>query len=124
MTSKIIIIAVVILLIVSFSVLFVVEAKNHNFDYQKSWNVVYFENPRDESLNFAVENHEGEKLEYGYEILVDDKQVAEDKMEIEKGAKQEVLPVLELEKNASAKITIAVSVKDLKYRIYKVIRNQ
>jgi hypothetical protein len=122
MSSKIIIIAVVLMLIISFSVLYVVEAKNHDFDYQKSWNVIYFENPRDDSLDFVIENHEGEKMEYSYQILVDDKQIAEDKVEIEKGAKQEILPVLEMEKNVSAKITVAVSVKDLKYRIYKNIQ--
>ena len=58
---KIIIIATVILLIVSFSVLFVIEAKNHNYDYNKAWSVAYFENPRDNSLDFAIENHEGAK---------------------------------------------------------------
>ena len=36
MSSKIIIITTVILLIASFSVLFVIEAKNHNYDYKKS----------------------------------------------------------------------------------------
>jgi hypothetical protein len=122
MSSKIIIIATLILLIISFSVLFVIETKSHNFDYKKSWNVVYFENPRDNSLDFAIENHEGEKLEYSYEILVDGKKVAEDKVEIEKGAKKEIVPLLELERNNSGKVSVEVSVKDLKYRIYKNIK--
>ena len=67
MSSKIIIIATIILLIVSFSVLFVIEAKNHNYDYNKAWSVVYFENPQDNSLDFAIENHEGAEAEYGYQ---------------------------------------------------------
>ncbi|MDI6778152.1 MAG: hypothetical protein QMD77_03085 [Patescibacteria group bacterium] len=119
MSSKIIVITTIILLIISFSVLFVIEAKNHDFDYKKSWSVVYFENPRDNSLDFTIENHEGEKMEYDYEILIDDKKVAEDEVGIEKGAKQEIIPVLDLYKNSPANITIEVSAKDLKYRIYK-----
>ena len=119
MSSKIIIIATVILLVVSFSVLFFLETKNQGFDYKKSWSVVYFENPRDDSLDFTIENHEGEKIGYGYEILVDGKKVAENKIEIEKGAKQKIVPVLNLDKINSAKIAIEVSAKDLKYKIYK-----
>ena len=70
MSSKIIIIATVILLITSFSVLFVIEAKNHDYDYNKAWSVAYFENPRDNSLDFAIENHEGSKSEYGYKVFI------------------------------------------------------
>ncbi len=69
MSSKIIIIATILLLIISFSVLFVIEAKNHDLDYKKSWSVVYFDNPGDNSIDFVIENHLGEKTEYNYEIL-------------------------------------------------------
>lgn len=122
MSSKIIIIATIILLIISFSVLFVVETKNHDFDYKKSWSVVYFENPRDDSLNFAVENHLGKKTQYEYSLLVDEKKVAEGNVEIEAGQTQEVVPLLELEKEKSARITVEVTAGDLKYRIYKDIK--
>lgn len=122
MSSKIIIIATIILLLVSFSALFIIEAKNHDFDYKKSWSVVYFENPRDNSLDFAIENHEGAKAEYDYKIFLDNDKVIDDKVEIEAGAKQKIAPVLDSEKDSGAKVSIEVSAKDLKYKIYKNIK--
>ncbi|MDD5489191.1 MAG: hypothetical protein PHP25_00730 [Candidatus Moranbacteria bacterium] len=119
MSSKIIIIATIILLIVSFSVLFVVEAKNHNYDYKKAWSVVYFENPRDDSLNFAIENHEGKKMAYDYNIFIDGKKVSGNKVEIEKGAEQRIVPVLDLDTSNGVSVSIEVSADDLKYKIYK-----
>jgi hypothetical protein len=122
MSSKIIIIATILLLIISFSVLFVIETKNHGFDYNKAWSVVYFENPSDNSLDFAIENHEGEGREYIYEVLVGEKKVAEEKIEIEAGQTQKIIPVLDLDKIGNVKISIEVSSKDLKYGIYKLIK--
>lgn len=119
MSSKIIIIAVAVLLIASFSVLFVIESKNHNYDFNKAWNVVYFENPRDNSLDFAIENHEGEKSEYGYKIFVGDNKVIDEKVEINAGAKQQISPVIPSEKLSGNKILIDVSYKDTDYKIYK-----
>ena len=63
------------LLVIAFSVLFLIEARNHNYDYKKSWTVVYFNNPGDSSLGFTIENHQGEETEYGYEIFLNDKKI-------------------------------------------------
>lgn len=119
MSSKIIIIATVILLIVSFSVLFVIEAKNHSYDYNKAWSVVYFENPRDNSLEFAIENYEGSKSEYSYRVFINDDKVIDEKVEIEAGAKQKISPVIPSEKLMGNKILIDVSYKNTEYKIYK-----
>ncbi len=119
MSSKIIIITVIILLIASFSVLFVVEVKSHNYDYKKSWSVTYFDNPRDNSLDFTIENHEGAKAEYGYKIFINDDKVIDEKVEIEAGAKQKISPVIQGEKLQSNKILIDVNYKDMDYKIYK-----
>ena len=119
MSSKIIIIATSILLIASFSVLFVIEAKNHSYDYNKAWSVVYFENPRDASLDFAIENHEGAKAEYGYKVYINDDKVIDEKVEIEAGAKQKISPVIPSERLAGNKILIDVNYKDTNYKIYK-----
>jgi hypothetical protein len=119
MSSKIIIIATVILLVISFSVLFVIEAKNHNYDYNKSWSVVYFENPRDESLDFAIENHEGEKSEYGYKVFVGDNKVIDEKVEIDAGATQKISPVIPSDQLRGNKILIDVNYKGTEYKIYK-----
>jgi hypothetical protein len=119
MSSKIIIIATVIFLIASFSVLFVIESKNHDYDYKKAWSVVYFENPRDDSLDFAVENHEGEKSEYSYKIFINGDKVIDDKVEIDAGGKLEVSPVIPSERLSGNKILIDVSYKNTEYKIYK-----
>ena len=119
MTSKIIIITTITLLLISFSVLFIIEAKNHNYDYKKSWSVVYFENPRDDSLDFTIENHQGENAEYGYKIFLGDDKVIDEKIEIEAGAKQKISPVIEGEIMKDNKIMIVVNYKDAEYKIYK-----
>ena len=119
MSSKIIIIAVAVLLIVSFSVLFVIEAKNHNYDYNKAWSVTYFENPRDNSLDFAIENHEGVAAEYGYKIFVGEDKVIDEKVEINAGAKQQISPVIPSERLSGNKVLLDVSYKGTDYKIYK-----
>jgi hypothetical protein len=130
MPAKIIIIATIILLIVSFSMLFVIEAKNHNYDYKKSWSVVYFENPRDlpeaaaslqasDSLDFVIENHEGKNAEYTYKIFINDEKIIEEEIEIAAGAKQKISPVIEKEKSKGNKITVIVTYRDTEYKIYK-----
>ncbi|HLM84269.1 MAG TPA: hypothetical protein VK254_03620 [Candidatus Bathyarchaeia archaeon] len=119
MSSKIIIIAAIILITVSFSVLFVIEAKNHSYDYKKSWSVAYFENPRDDSLDFAIENHEGQNAEYGYKIFINDDKVIDEKVEINAGAKQEISPVIPSEKLSGNKVLIDVNYKGTDYKIYK-----
>jgi hypothetical protein len=121
MSSKIIIIALVILLLASISVLFVIEAKNHNYDYNKAWSVIYFENPRDNSLDFAIENHESVDVEYGYKVLANDDKLIEGSMNIKAGVTQKISPVLDSEKIANARVMIVVSYKDMEYKIYKSI---
>jgi hypothetical protein len=119
MSSKIIIIAVAVLLIASFSVLFVIEAKNHNYDYSKAWSVVYFENPRDNSLDFAIENHEGSEAEFGYQVLVGEDKVIDQKVEINAGATQKISPVIPSERLSDNKVLIDVNYKGTEYKIYK-----
>ena len=119
MSSKIIIIAVVILLIVSFSVLFVIEAKNHNFDYKKAWSVAYFENPRDDSLDFAIENHEGSDAKYQYKVSINDDNVIDSEVDIKAGAKQQISPVLDSEKIKGSRVMVVVRYNDIDYKIYK-----
>lgn len=119
MSSKIIIIATVVLLIASFSVLFVIEAKNNNYDFNKAWSVVDFENPRDNSLDFAIENHEGVKAEYGYRIFVGDNKVIDENAEINAGAKQKISPVIPSERLSGNKVLIDVNFKGTDYKIYK-----
>ena len=122
MSSKTIIIATLILLLVSFSVLFAIEAKNHNYDYKKSWSAVYFVSPRDASLDFTIENHQGEEVEYAYKIFAGDDKVIEKKVEIEAGRTQKISPVIEDENLKDSRIMIVVGYKDAEYKIYKNVQ--
>jgi hypothetical protein len=123
MSSKIIIITTLTLLLLGFSVLFIVEAKNHNYDYKKDWVAVYFNSPNNDSLDFSIENHEGLKMTYSYDIYVNDNKISESVIEIEKGAKQEISPsIAENDLSGIKKITVIVSSKDADYKIYKNIK--
>ena len=42
------------------------EVKNHDYQFNKQWTAVYLLNPQEESLDFAIENYEGEILNYQY----------------------------------------------------------
>jgi len=119
MSSKIIIIATITLIIAGFSVLFVIEAKNHNYDYKKTWSVMYFENPRDDSLDFVIENHEGQNASYGYKIFANDSKLIEGNIDIKAGVKQKISPVLDSEKIKDSRVMIDVSYNDTEYKIYK-----
>ncbi len=123
MSGKIIIITTIILLITSFSALFIIETKNHNYDYKKSWSVVYFENPRDDSLDFAIENHEGKNAKYSYKIFINDKKIIDEEIEIAAGAKQKIQPIIEKGELKGNKITIITTYKDTEYKIYKDNKN-
>ncbi len=123
MSSRIIIITTLALLLASFAALFVIEAKNHDYDYKKSWSVVYFENPGDNSLDFAIENHQGEKAGYAYKVLLNGKEEIKSEAVIEKGSTQEIAPVLggdDLGKGG--KVEIVVSRENTDYTIYKNLK--
>ena len=122
MSSKIIIIATIILLIIGFSVLFVIEAKNHDYDYKKSWSVVYFENPQDDSLDFVIENHQGEKAVYDYKVLIGSDETIDEKVEIEAGAKQKISPIVGDDRLRDNEIAVVVDYKDAEYKICKHIK--
>lgn len=122
MNSKTIIIATIFLMLIGFSFLFVVEAKNHNPDYNKSWSVVYFLNPRDNSIDFAIENHQGETGIYQYEIYINDTKIFADSVEIGAGDKQKINPIVNADNLASAsRVTIAANYKGMIFKIYKNI---
>ncbi|MDP1845752.1 MAG: hypothetical protein Q8L09_03315 [Candidatus Moranbacteria bacterium] len=123
MPSKIIIITILALLLIGFSILFIIEARNHNYDYKKDWVAVYFANPGDNSLDFAIENNEGEDAEYDYKILFGNDKTIEEKVAVEAGAKQKISPALDMNNlNGAEKIMIIVSNKDAEYKIYKNIK--
>ena len=81
--------------------------------------MAYFENPRDNSLDFAIENHEGVAAEYGYKIFVGEDKVIDEKVEINAGATQKISPVIPSDKLKGNKVLIDVNFKGTDYKIYK-----
>jgi hypothetical protein len=119
MTSKLIVIIISVLLIASMSALFVIEALNHSYDYKKAWSAVYFENPRDNSLDFAIENHEGLDVKYNYQIFSNDERLGEGEIEIKAGTQQKISPVFPSEKISGKRVMMEVHNNDESYKIYK-----
>lgn len=80
-----IIIFIIIIFIASSAYLFWVDAKNNSPDYGKDWWAVYFENPKDNSLNFTIENHSN-KNDFHWEVSDGKNKLDAGNIKIEKGA--------------------------------------
>lgn len=113
-SNKSIIISLIILLGISFLYLACTETSQQSSQPQNWW-VVYFENPKDNSLDFVIENNSNEK-NFHWEILEENNKLAEGKIEIAKGEKKSI-PVNNFKKN---KITIKVLAGQETREIYKI----
>jgi len=111
---KKIIILLIIFLVSSFLFLAWNETQQQSPTSQNWW-VVYFSNPKDESLDFIIENNSNE-TGFHYEISDGENSPEKADVEIAKGAKKEIF----LNENiASEKIIIRVSAGSEKREIYK-----
>ena len=81
----------------------------------QNWWVIYFSNPKDESLDFLIENNSNE-TGFHYEISDGEKILEEADIKIAKGAKKEIPLIKDIE---NKKIIIRVSAGDEKREIYK-----
>jgi len=113
--QKKLILFLIILFILSSAYLLTVGNKFNNLNFGKNWWAVYFENPKDNSLNFVIENH-SDKTNFHWTILADKEKIKEGDIKINNGE----LPRLNLGSDfANKKITIEVSSGDEKKEIYK-----
>ncbi|MFA5871163.1 MAG: hypothetical protein WC858_00400 [Parcubacteria group bacterium] len=132
MQSKIIIIATIILFIAGIAVLFMIESLNHNYDYGKSWSVVYFSKPSDNSADFTIENHQGADENYKYSYQINGEAVSTGETEVPAGGKVTVAPPQEYEMKlqearesvSAPNVIVDVILDSSEYKINKVIRNQ
>jgi len=115
MTSKKIIIFLIILFVVSSAYLFFVDSRDSDFNIGKDWWVVYFVSPKDDSLTFAIENHSN-RNNFHWEIIDGKNKISERDIEVEKGATW----TSDVQVNVSdKKITVQVSDGTEKKEIYK-----
>jgi hypothetical protein len=111
---KKIIILLIIFLVSSFLFLAWNETQQQSPTSQNWW-VAYFSNPKDESLNFVIENN-SDGTGFHYEISDGENGLEEVDVEIAKGAKKEIF----LNENiVSEKIIIRVSAGNEKRELYK-----
>ena len=82
----------------------------------QNWWVVYFADPKDESLDFVIENNSDE-TNFHYEILSDKDKMKEEDIKIEKGVKKQIPANVSTAENK--KITIKVTASNDIKEIYK-----
>ncbi len=117
MSNKSIILSLILFLVLSFAYLAYTETKQQSPASQDWW-VVYFANPKDESLDFVIENNI-DQSKFHYEIATDEDKLKEEDIAINKGEKKEV-PV-EIRNAKDKKIIIKVSSGNDTREIYKIL---
>lgn len=118
MQRKIIIFTIILFVIGSFWLAFQ-SSKQTNPDAGKNWWAVYFQDPKSNSLDFAIENH-SDKTDFHWEISADSDKIKEGDAKIKKGKVLEINPGNISE---NKKITITASAGDEKKEIYKNFEN-
>ncbi|MFA6047671.1 MAG: hypothetical protein WCV59_01015 [Parcubacteria group bacterium] len=120
--QKKLIIFIVALFILSSAYLLSVGSKFETLNFGKNWWSIYFVSPKDNSLNFVIENHSG-KTNFHYVILIDKERIKEADENIRKDGLLEFSSRNFQELNSrnleNKKITIEVSTGDEKKEIYK-----
>lgn len=117
--NKKIIIFTIILFIASSVWLFYQSDRQRDLNSGGEWWAVYFTSPKDDGLNFAVENHSG-KTNFHWEILADGSKFMEDDMNVPEGETINVaFEDLNLGDFKDKKISVKVSADGETKKIYK-----
>ena len=121
MSTKKIIIILIISLLLSSIWLSYNETRQADLNYQKNWWVVYFENPSGSSLNFTIENHSKETA-FNYKIMGDKNILEEKNISIKNNRQQKInIDPVAFENIPERKITIIITDGNNKKEIYKIL---
>ena len=121
MSTKKIIIILIISLLLSSIWLSYNETRQADLDYQKNWWVVYFENPSGSSLNFTIENHSKETA-FNYKIMGNKNILEEKNISIKNNRQQKInIDPVAFENIPERKITIIITDGNNKKEIYKIL---
>jgi len=118
MDSRKIIIFSIALFVIASSYLFFVDSRDNSLDFQKDWWVIYFEDPKNLSLNFSIENH-SDKKDFKYEIFDGKNKIDNGEAVISKGETKSIILDQKVGHIENGKITITVSDGVEKKEIYK-----
>lgn len=113
-SQKIIIVSLVAFLLASFIFLAYIERQQHQLS--SGWSL-YFENPKDTSLDFTIENYTSDS-KFEWRLSVDGDLIKSEKIII-KNKEKEIIKVDN--NNLSGKVEIEVEQKNNKKGIYKII---
>ena len=118
MNNKTIIFGTIIFLLLSFVFLSVIEIKQSNINAKNIW-TLYFSEPKNESLDFTIENHSQNKV-FHWQILLDKIVVTEGDSTVALGDIKTIpIPKDDIDLS-NKKITISVTdINNNKKEIYK-----
>lgn len=85
MSNKKIIFVIIFLFLISAVYLSWIEKKQADFNLNKNWWSLSFDNPKSSDLSFTIENHSDES-NFHWEILADKEKIQEGDIEILKGS--------------------------------------
>lgn len=115
MNNKIIIATTTFFLLISFVTLSLIERNQADINTKNVW-MLYFENPKDNSLNFVIENHSNSD-NFHWKIL-SDKDVVKESDAIVANGSIKTIP-LSITDTQNKKMTISVTSNNNTKEIYK-----
>jgi hypothetical protein len=121
MDKKTTIFILTVFIFISLIYLSYIGEKQLDPNWHKNWWVLSFENPKDNSLNFVIENH-SDKNNFHWQVSSDDDKILEGDEKIQKGEVQKIAPEKSTEdlcSDGKRKVTIAVTSGITKREIYK-----
>lgn len=113
--QKKLIIFLIVLFILSSAYLLAIGNKFDDLNFGQNWWAVYFQNPKSNSLDFAIENHSNNS-NFHYVISKDKEKLTEGDVKVENGKMKNIKPA---DINPTDKIIIQVSTGEEKKEIYK-----
>lgn len=121
MNSKSIIISLIIFFLFSFSFLAYTETKQQSSSNQNWW-VVYFENPKDENLDFVIEN-KSKNDNFYWEISAEENLIKKESTNIQEGEIKKIeISNSEIEIQKGGKLTVRVRAGNETREIYKILK--
>jgi len=114
--QKKLILFIIIIFFVSSAYLLAVGNKFGDLNFGHDWWAVNFINPKDNNLDFSIENHSNSS-DFHWTISKDKEKLAEGDTKIENRKIENIKP--DFTKNVSGKITIEISTGNEKKNIYK-----
>lgn len=89
------------------------ERKQADINSKNIW-MIYFQNPKSDSLNFIIENH-SDKKDFEYTIFEDKNALRQEKLSVQKGEAK----LIQISERQSGKFTVQVRNNGNKKEIYK-----